>query len=350
MSKSAYNFSSQLLHRMALQSPAIAEMSFDIENAVVNKKNKVFSGNPVFISGLARSGTTMLTRYLHETGLFRSLTYRDMPFVLMPNTWKRLTFTKPVVEYRERAHQDGIMVSYDSPEAFEEVFWKVFTGEKYIFKDRLQLYPIGNSVLHKFKDYVNNVLLSADNAQQGRYLSKNNNNILRLPYLQKCMPDAKIIIPYREPLQQAASLLAQHQHFCKIQSEDRFSLDYMNWLGHFEFGLNQKSFFLGDESTFGQMADYSKTDINFWLVNWRNYYQYALSQGTDNVIFFSYEAFCRQPREVVTTLFENLNIDAPVGQYEQFSPTAKTISGFDKDLLKECNAIYQQIIKRVGKL
>jgi hypothetical protein len=233
MGKSDYSSTSRLLHRIALQSTAIAEVSFDIEGMLVKEKKTVFSHKHIFISGLARSGTTMLMRYLYETAVFRSLTYQDMPFVLMPNTWKQMISKRPTTEYKERAHKDGIMVGFDSPEAFEEVFWRVFCGKQYIDKDRLKLHTVDGDVLDKFKKHVRNILLSGDGLNQMRYLSKNNNNVLRLPYLQQCMPESQIIIPFREPLQHAVSLLNQHKHFSKLQSDDKFSLDYMNWLGHF---------------------------------------------------------------------------------------------------------------------
>lgn len=345
MSKSDYNFISRILHRAALQSTAMAEISFDVENALVKKKCIVFSDNPVFITGLARSGTTILMRYLYETGLFRSLTYLDMPFVLMPNTWKRMAYKKPSAVYKERAHQDRIMVGFDSPEALEEIFWRVFCADDYIFKNRLQLHTIENNVLAKFKDYINNILLSG-NAGQTRYLSKNNNNILRLRQLQQAMPNARFIIPFREPLQHALSLLNQHTHFSKIQEQDKFSLEYMNWLGHFEFGLNQKAFFLGDEDTFKEMNRYDKTNLNFWLANWKNYYKYVNDNFTERALLFNYERFCNNPTAVIQKLFTEIGVDTTHMEFEPFIPSAKSIVDFDDDLLQECNAIYNQLQTR----
>lgn len=343
MSKSGYNFISRLLHRAALQSKAIAEISFDIENVIIRKKGRYFPDNHVFISGLARSGTTILMRYLYETGHFKSLTYLDMPFVLMPNIWKRMSYRRTSVEYQERAHKDGIMVGFDSPEALEEVFWRVFCGKDYILEDRLQLHPVEDNVLAKFKDYVSNILISGDTADQLRYLSKNNNHVLRLDYLQKIMPRSYVIIPFREPLQHSNSLLNQHIHFSKMQQEDKFSLDYMNWLGHFEFGLNQKSFFLNDEETFREMGNYAKTDINFWLLNWKNYYRYVNEHYTENTIFFNHDRFCQDPALELSRLFNKLNITSPPVQAESFKPPVKIITAFNKNLLAECNAIYEML-------
>ncbi|GAC1304740.1 MAG: sulfotransferase [Mucilaginibacter sp.] len=343
MSKSDYSATSRLLHRVALQSKAIAEMSFDVESMLVKEKKAVFSDKHIFISGLARSGTTMLMRYLYETGVFRSLTYQDMPFVLMLNNWKQMSHRKPAAGYKERAHKDGIMVGFDSPEAFEEVFWRVFCGDQYILKDRLKLHTIDNEVSAKFKTYIRNVLLSGDGLDQVRYLSKNNNNVLRFQYLQQCLPESQIIIPFREPLQHAVSLLNQHMHFSKVQSGDKFSLDYMNWLGHFEFGLNQKSFDLDDGPTFAAMARYDKTDINFWLLNWKNYYSYVKDQHPENSVFFNYERFCLDPAGVLSRLFSKLDIHTSCEHLEPFAPSVKPAGQFDKQLLEECDVLYKQL-------
>ena len=47
---------------------------------------------PVFITGLARSGTTILLRNLYASNQFSSTTYEDMPFILCPNLWSKFNF------------------------------------------------------------------------------------------------------------------------------------------------------------------------------------------------------------------------------------------------------------------
>src|SRR5690606_21285585 len=130
--------------------------------------------------------------------------------------------------------------------------------------------------LGKFRDYIRNVIISAEDPRQQRYLSKNNNNILRLPYLFKSFAKARVVIPFRDPLQHALSLLNQHRHFSGIQASDHFSLEYMNWLGHYEFGLNQKPFCFGKNETFIQMEKADRMSLDFWLLSWKNYYDFAL--------------------------------------------------------------------------
>ena len=122
MSDIDYNFGSRLLHRLALGSKAIAQTFFDLETFFNRSFPDSIYEKHAFVAGLARSGTTVLMRTLHASGRFRSLTYRDMPFVLMPNLWKKISYqSKTYTPEKERAHGDGILVDFDSPEAFEEV-------------------------------------------------------------------------------------------------------------------------------------------------------------------------------------------------------------------------------------
>jgi hypothetical protein len=343
MSKSDYSKADKLLHRIALQSKAIAGMSFEMDNAFAKKKHAGFSGQHIFVSGLARSGTTMLMRYLYQTGFFRSLTYQDMPFVLMPNLWKQISHKKPGNNLKERAHNDGIMVGFDSPEAFEEVFWRVFCDKSYIYADRLKMHDVDHETLNSFKAYIRSILLSGDGEKQTRYLSKNNNNVLRFQYLLQAFQESSIIIPFRDPLQHAISLLNQHKHFSKVQSEDKFALDYMNWLGHFEFGLNQTPFYLNDEETFAAMSAYDKSDINFWLLTWKNYYRYVNNHCPAERIFVNYEKFCADPVNVLAILFSKLDISASCSHLQPFHPPLKSVDKFDRSILEECNAIYEQL-------
>ena len=55
-----------------------------------------------------------------------------MPFVLCPMIWQRFTKSFHIRDdARERAHGDGLTVSVDSPEAFEEIIWRHFWPDHY---------------------------------------------------------------------------------------------------------------------------------------------------------------------------------------------------------------------------
>ena len=79
-----------------------------------------------------------------------------------------------------------------------------------------------------------------------RMLVKNNNNHLRLNSLIKYFKDSTFLFTFREPLSHAKSLLKQHHNFINIQNEDKFILEYMNMIGHFELGKGIKSFTYND--------------------------------------------------------------------------------------------------------
>ena len=79
--------------------------------------------------------------------------------------------------------------------------------------------------------------------------------------INSAFPNSKIIIPFRNPIQHAYSLLNQHKRFCILQKKNKFILEYMNLLGHYEFGLEHKSW---NKSTNYNNFD----DLNYWLEQW----------------------------------------------------------------------------------
>lgn len=249
MEESDYSFSDKLLHHLVLGIPLVGKASFELDGILHHERKDQVGQKHVFISGLARAGTTVLMGAFYATGKFRSLTYRDMPFVLMPNVWKKLSTSFRVQEQAiERAHGDGIHIGYDSPEAFEEVFWRTFAGKEYVLDDGLQPHDASDELICQFRLYIQRIVDSSNDRNQQRYLSKNNNNILRLPAIRKAFPNALIVVPFREPLQHAISLLNQHHKFCARHSSDKFSYDYMRWLGHHEFGMTHKPFLFEKET------------------------------------------------------------------------------------------------------
>ena len=120
-----YSWAQQKLHQFALASQFMRETTFEETSLVAFKKT---TDDHVFVTGISRSGTTTLLNALYESNQFSSLSYQDMPFVLAPNLWSKLSFHKQDDVWLERAHGDGIKLSEASPEAFEEVFGKLLTS------------------------------------------------------------------------------------------------------------------------------------------------------------------------------------------------------------------------------
>ena len=138
-----------------------------------------------------------------------------MPFVMAPNIWNLISknFKKRNINIK-RAHDDYLEINFDSPENFDEIFFKTKIGEKYLYKDFLLEHNLNSHIIEDFNVYISNVLLKY---KKKFYLSKNNNNILRLEDLSKNFKKSTFIILFRHPIQQAKSLLTQHQNFIKLQ-------------------------------------------------------------------------------------------------------------------------------------
>ena len=349
---SDYSLGDRVLHRLALGSPLIGRISFDIDQTVAKLRVGRKEESPVFISGLARAGTTILMRTFYETGEFRSLTYRDMPFVLMPNLWKVLStaFQKNQIA-KERAHGDGIEVNFDSPEAFEEVFWKTFLADDYLFKDHLSPHAPNTEVIDQFRHFVSHVVLSADHPEQQRYLSKNNNNVLRLGSIRKAFPAALIIVPFRDPVQQAISLLKQHTQFCVMHKRDKFSRDYMEWLGHHEFGGTHRPFQFGERWRVTPIQN-DPENINYWLALWINTYNYLLETASKDTLFLCFEELCREPQKVMSSLFTMANISVDnisiEGKFRE--PSVMQVEAVNEALQQQALQIYRDLSVRAREL
>lgn len=344
MSRSDYGILSRLLHRLALGSWRLGRMWFELEESKAEKGPTQNVVRPVFIAGMARSGSTILLNALYSTGAFRSLTYRDMPFILMSGTWKNLSSgTQANAEKKERAHGDRLMVDFDSPEAFEEVFWRTFHGSAYIQGDRVIVHDVPAAIREKFKKFVQHVLLSRETARQTRYLSKNNNNLLRLAAIRKTFPDALVLIPFREPLQQALSLQRQHRLFLEKHDQDKFSMDYMLWLGHYEFGLGHKEYHYDNTDN-----PYDHSSLDYWLKCWRDAYEFALNTAPAETIFLSYERICSAPLETFTRLFLALDIESAAGRAADCYSEAdvRAAENYSTTLYADCCATHSKLLER----
>jgi len=331
-----YSFLDKFFHRLVLGSNFLGEALFDLESSTYSKKtcqNKY----PVFVCGLARAGTTTLMRALHDTGQFASLTYQDMPGVMAPNFWNVLSSKNlKVGQPHERMHGDGVIVDFDSPEALDEVFWRVFCGEDYIGNTELLPHSIPLKVMGQFKTYMELVCFKY---KKDRYLSKNNNNILRIASLSSAYPDATFLFPFRNPVAQAQSLMVQHKRFSMSSA---FQIDYMTWLVHHEFGATHKPFRITNKRN---PIEYCPESLDYWLDLWCNVYASlveSIEQGPKNLIPIGYEELC-QNTEVWQKICLKLSI--PISEYHGFKLMNKeTELSCSATLQEEASAIYDKLV------
>ena len=327
-----YSATDKFLHKFYLSNYGISKATLEIEEILHGQKAKQLDIEQfVFITGLARSGTTAVMRKIFSSGVYASLQYSNMPFLLSPNLWKH----QSKIKSHERAHNDGIIIDGNSPEEFDEYFWKVFMNDSYIKEEGLELHDINDKILKKYMTYVSLVCLAKG---KNRYISKNNNNILRLSSLQK-IPNHKIIILVREPISHASSLMKLHKKFSKSQSDDSFSLNYFNYLGHHEFGLNHKPFLLTKSFDKNRQL-FDKNSLNYWLSVWLNYYSYIVDNNNNDYLLIRFEDLTQNPNEIYEHLAEQIGIAPLAIKQNKFTPPEYRPSEYDAKLLDKCMKTY----------
>jgi len=353
------------LHWLALEPAVVRQLAFDLERQfALPKRPSVTStqnipadpaDGAVYVCGLARSGTTMLLHILDDINVFRSLTYRDMPFVLAPNLWKQITrFAPQKAAPIERAHGDGIRVDFDSPEGFEEVFWRTF-GTATSSSHSLSAVEPSPEVLSAFADY--RAVVANPRTEPGpsngiprRYLSKNNNNLLRLHSL--CAdPTATVLLVYRNPISTARSLYRQHQRFCAAQTSDRFTQTYMSWLSHHEFGLDHRPFFFAVPAMDDSRAP---DDPNYWLDYWNAVYTHVLAQRDLRLHLINHDALCALPTQMLEKLFAVIGVHADASalakQIVAPDPITARTDDFCPKLIQRSESIHRALLNNPKNL
>lgn len=205
---------------------------------------------PVFIAGLARAGSTILLESLASLPAFASARYRDYPPIWFPYWWDRLRarLSLPAPPPRPRAHADGIEVTPDSPEAFDEVFWMHFWPDRHDPRVDQRLGAAdANPRFDAF--YTRHIKKTLWVRGASRYLCKGNYNLLRLPYLQRLFPDARFVVPIRAPAPHVVSLTRQHRRFVGMAARWPSIARQLARSGHFEFGPQRRAECVGDPAS-----------------------------------------------------------------------------------------------------
>jgi len=345
-----YGYLDRWLHWLALEPVVVRRLSFELEcRFALPRKDSLRAGDrPVYVCGLARSGTTLLVRILERSEIFRSLTYRDMPFVLAPNLWRSMTlhFRKRMIPV-ERSHKDGVRIDFDSPEAFEEVFWTTFCT--YADAGCLSASKPTPEILTLFARY--RALVASPHIgppkpsrQPYRYLSKNNNNLLRLESL--CLDaSATVLVVYRDPIAATRSLFHQHRRFSDRASVTRFTHSYMRWLVHREFGPQHRPFCFAKTDMDSQLRPESPA---YWLDYWIAVHRYLLSMKGTSIRLMNYDALRTRPQPTLDALSELLGVES-LGDAQQLGireqTTVSEVVELDSELCDKAMEIYDRLIE-----
>lgn len=274
---------------------------------------------PIFVAGVPRSGSTLLTELVAAHPNVTSHRYSDFPNFWTPywRNWLADRVGRDRSAPVERSHRDRIRVNRESPEAVEEAIWMQFFDHLHDpTRNQVLDHATENPAFERFYREHIAKLLAVRGAT--RYLAKGNYNATRLGYLLKLYPDARIVIPWREPIAQVASLVKQDRLFSRMAAEDPRVPVQLARSGHFEFGPGKRAVQVGDHDAAHaiEQAWHSGDLAEGWARYWTSIYGAVLERiETDPAVAaasmtVNYEALCREPQARLEGLFEHLGLDA----------------------------------------
>jgi hypothetical protein len=271
---------------------------------------------PVFITGLARSGTTVLLELLAAIDGVATHRYRDFPFLTIPYLWNRYLDGFPVREQPvERPHQDRIYITRESPEAMEEPLWRAFFPRVHAGDSlhRMTAADANPDFERFYAAHLRKVLLVRGGR---RYAAKNNYHVPRIEYLANLFPDARFIVPTRHPLTHIDSLVRQHQKFSSYAAADPRVPRWLEAAGHFEFGPQRLPIRLREGEGERTTAAWSRGEEHLgYAIQWKEVYGFVAMLRRTNpelaqrILVLRYEDLCDAPETTFHSLLQTLGVD-----------------------------------------
>lgn len=284
----------------------------NLENKIISNHFKdIEIEDQIYICGYARSGTTAILNLINSTNKFGSLKYNSLPFVTLPFLWKKISLkiydkNKDIYRY----HDDEIKINSESPDSFEEIFWKNYIKSYYenFYKININDY-LDDDFLYKYKIFLKKILFIE---KKRKFLSKSNNNLFRINYLLKNFPSAKFIICIREPMEHCNSLLRVHNLFLKYNLQNNNFSKYLKNLGHFEFGQTRKTIEIGKFDMTNAYWNNNK-DFEGYIQQWINIHSYIFEllqkMNKKNYIIIDNAEMINYPDGGIVKLSNFLKID-----------------------------------------
>jgi len=330
----------------------------NVESTIFRRRiDSINVEKPIFVTGLARAGTTILLETLSRVDDVTSHRYKDFPFIMTPVFWNRfISFFAKEQAPVDRPHKDRIRITPDSPEAFEEPIWKYFFP---FLHDSSALHILDsdavNSSFEKF--YVEHIKKILMIRKGSRYLSKGNYNITRIEYIGKIFKDAKFLIPIRHPFHHIQSLVRQHRIFMDYSKDDSQVKEYLKAVGHYEFGPQREPICLNHEEC-GHILQAWKAgdDHTGYALQWAHIYRfvaYLLSKQetiADRILVVRFEDLCHDPfgvMEKIWNFVEIENSDALMKASKRIKPPSHTLNLSEKQI-ESCWEAFSDVASLFG--
>ncbi|MFX1251085.1 MAG: sulfotransferase [Promethearchaeota archaeon] len=299
--------------------PSLANTLHMIETFKLKRKlEKVRIDRPIYITGFARAGTTIILEMLSQHPDVATHRYLHMVLPYTPYWVQQIAnfvplMTSPV----ERVHKDEILVTRDSPEAVEEIFWQKFfeNSQHEANSNILDTHTQHPQFETFYRFHIKKLLI---NQHATRYLAKNNYNVARMEYLQKLFPDVKFIILIRNPFNHIASLAKQDIILKELEREDPRLLDWTKIIGHREFGSARICINLDNFETvqrIHQLWNQRDTYIKSWAIYWATVYSYIHRKLQTNPdlakasLIVRYEDLCKSSAKIIDRIIEHIGLN-----------------------------------------
>ena len=102
-----------VLGRLVSRFPEAWRWFGDLESTLLaSQLASVSISKPIFVCGLARSGSTLLHEVVCSHPHVATHRQKDFPFISTPYWWRRATALTRPTEARERPHRDKMMVTF----------------------------------------------------------------------------------------------------------------------------------------------------------------------------------------------------------------------------------------------
>jgi hypothetical protein len=166
-----------------------------------------------------------------------------------------------------------------------------------------------------YRDHLRKLLLLSG---ARRFLASGSYNTTRIEYLLNLFPDARFVLPVREPLAHVASLMHQHRRVVEWQRADPRARRYTGRLGCFEFGLDRRPIHSGDGAQAEAIAAAWRDgrEAEGYARAWNDLYRFvadrmdAMPALREAMLVVRHEDLCMQRERSLRRLLAHCGLDA----------------------------------------
>ena len=317
-------------------------LSYFEDFLIGNKKSRLSKLNSkhIFLSGMPRSGTTIITHILSNFDDVGTYNYSDLPFFKIPFFWSKVKkFYYLNNKNINRPHGDELKINIYSPDAFEELIWRE-NLENYNSGSFFKYLDSNYDNLKLKQELIRNISKILLLRKKNIYLSKGNYNIFRINFIKKIFDRSFFIICIRNPLDVVNSSIKVHKKFIEMNNKNKNFEKEMSELCHFEFGNSRKNI---TSENFNNNHDY-------YLNQWKVIHNLIKSKylNTENVYLFNFDNFLSNPTESILKLSKKIDLNYN-DKINNFINTNVALKNKNKKKLEpvnndEVNSLYKELL------